>query len=75
VNRLYFSSNRGASNPNNADIYLAQRPSTSDPWGPPQNIGSTINTPATENNPSFSRDGHWMFFNSNRSPGGFGDTD
>lgn len=72
---LYFSSNRGASDPNNADIYIAQRPSTSDPWGPPQNIGSTINTPATESNPSFSRDGHWMFFNSNRSPGGFGDVD
>ena len=70
---LYFSSNRGASDPSNSKIYVAQRPSTSEPWGPPQDLGPIVNSPGG-NNPSFSRDGHWMFFNSARQ-GGFGDTD
>lgn len=70
---LYFSSNRGQTDPTRSEIYVAQRPSTSDLWGSPQNLGPTINSPGG-NNPTFSRDGHWMFFNSSRA-GGFGDTD
>jgi hypothetical protein len=68
---LYFSSTRDDPN---GDLYVAQRPSTSEPWGAPQNLGPTVNSAAAENNPAFSRDGHWMFFNSNRQ-GGFGDID
>jgi hypothetical protein len=37
-------------------------------------LGPTINTTANELVPAFSRDGHWMFFNSNR-PGGVGNLD
>ena len=67
---LYLSSTRpggfGLS-----DIWVSQRASEDDPWGPPVNLGPAINTEFTEDIPGFSRDGHWMFFNCNR-PGGFG---
>jgi hypothetical protein len=38
------------------------------------NLGAVINTADNEAVPSLSRDGHWLFFNSNRS-GGFGNQD
>src|SRR5215469_8910331 len=53
---LYISSNRpggyGAD-----DIWVSQRASVDDPWGPPQNLGPTINSGAVELSPAFSRDG------------------
>ena len=70
---LYFGSNRpggfGAT-----DIWVSQRTSDDDPWGPPVNLGSLINTSGVENVPALSRDGHLLFFNSDR-PGtsGIGD--
>ena len=70
---LYFSSNRpggfGA-----ADIYVSRRPSLDAPWGPPQNLGSSINSPNGEWPQNISPDDHWMFFTSDR-PGGFGGLD
>jgi hypothetical protein len=70
---LYFTSNRpggyGAD-----DIWVSQRASVDDPWGAPQNLGPTINTGAVDFSPAFSRDGHWLIFNSDR-PGGFGGAD
>jgi WD40-like Beta Propeller Repeat len=70
---LYFTSNRpggyGAD-----DIWVSQRASVDDPWGPPQNLGPTINAGGVDFSPAFSRDGHWLFFNSDR-PGGFGGAD
>jgi hypothetical protein len=70
---LYFTSNRpgdfGAD-----DLWVSQRASVDDPWGPPQNLGLIINTDAVEFAPAFSRDGHWLFFHSDR-PGGFGGAD
>jgi WD40-like Beta Propeller Repeat len=71
---LYLSSNRPGSLDANSDIYVAQRVSTSEPWGTPVNLGPTVNSTSADNNPTFSRDGHWMFFNSLR-PSGLGDTD
>src|SRR5687768_8375104 len=65
---LYFGSNR----PGGAgalDIWVAQRASVEDPWGPPTNLGPIVNTPSTENVPSFSRDGLWMFVHSDCSGG------
>jgi Tol biopolymer transport system component len=55
-------------------IYASQRNSIDDPWGLPVNLGPTVNTSFEERTPNFSRDGHWMFFVSNR-PGGFGGDD
>jgi len=59
----------------NFDLYVSQRPSKHDPWGPPQNLGLPINTPLVESVPALSRDGHWLFFNGLNRPGGFGSFD
>jgi hypothetical protein len=70
---LYFRSNRpggyGA-----FDIYVSQRASVNDPWGPPANLGPTINGSASEMCTAISNDGHWLYFVSNR-PGGCGGQD
>jgi len=67
---LYFNSNRPGGFGGN-DIWVSQRASRDDAWGAPVNLGPTINTASNEDTPSFSRDGHTMYFNSDR-PGGFG---
>ena len=63
---LYFGSMRpdgfGAS-----DIWVSQRASVHHRWGPPLNLGAIVNTPGVENIPALSRDGHWLFFNSDRA--------
>src|SRR5439155_853919 len=56
------------------DIWVTQRARREDPWGEPVNLGPTVNTADDEGVPSFSRDGHFMYFNSVR-PGGFGGND
>jgi len=67
---LFFGSGRpGGSGA--IDLYVAQRASVDDLWGSPMNLGPTVNTGFDEVVPALSRDGHWLFFNSNR-PGGFG---
>jgi hypothetical protein len=62
---LYFGSMRpggfGAS-----DIWVSQRASVHNPWGPPLNLGAVVNTPGVDNIPALSRDGHLLFFNSDR---------
>src|SRR5947207_7525566 len=67
---LYFNSNRPGGFGGN-DIWVSRRASREDAWGAPVNLGPTINTASNEDTPSFSRDGHTMYFNSDR-PGGFG---
>src|SRR6266496_1814997 len=67
---LYFQSNRTGGYGGN-DIWVSQRASREDAWGQPVNLGPTINTAANEDAPAFSRDGHTMYFNSDR-PHGFG---
>ena len=70
---LYFSSDRpGGLGP--SDIWVSQRNSRDDPWGVPVNLGPPVNTSFGERAPNFSRDGHWMFFVSDR-PGGVGGDD
>jgi hypothetical protein len=62
---LYFGSMRpgfGAS-----DIWVSHRASVLSPWEPPLNLGAIVNTPGVENIPALSRDGHWLFFNSDRA--------
>lgn len=67
---LYFASSRSG----DFDIWVSQRSSVDDPWGPPQNLGPAINTTAREQAPFLSPDEHRMYFFSDR-PGGFGGTD
>jgi Tol biopolymer transport system component len=69
---LYFHSNRPGLG--NTDLYVSHRESDSDPWGPPTNLGPQVNTAFAEQVPGLSRDGHFLFFASDR-PGGSGDFD
>jgi hypothetical protein len=68
---LYFQSNRSPGGFGGNDIWVSQRASREDAWGEPVNLGPTINTASNEDAPSFSRDGHTMYFNSDR-PGSSG---
>ena len=69
---LYFASSRlDGSGFGGEDIYVSQRESRDDEWGPAMNLGPIINTGFNEQVPAFSRDGHLMFFASNR-PGSAG---
>jgi hypothetical protein len=56
------------------DIWVSQRATVDDPWGPPQNLGSSVNTADNDGGPSLSIDGHRLYFISNR-PGGLGGND
>ena len=67
---LYFSSNRPGGK-GGFDLWVSHRQSSSDAWGAPVNLGTTINTASFEAFPSFSRDAHRMFFTSTR-PGSLG---
>jgi hypothetical protein len=71
---LYFSSTRPGGF-GSYDIYVCQRSSLTDSWGPPQHLGPTINSPGSITyHPNFSLDGHELFFQSTR-PGGYGGRD
>ena len=63
---LYFGSARAGSF-GSIDLWVARRTSPEDAWGTPVNLGPVVNSAAIDNIPSFSRDGHWLFFNSNRA--------
>lgn len=53
------------------DLYVSQRDSLEDEWGPPQNLGASVNTSSNEQTPTVSPDGHRLYFASDR-PGGLG---
>lgn len=65
---LYFVSGRpggvGAQ-----DLWVTQRASQKAPWGPPMNLGPTINSTTRDNSPFISPDGHWLIFGSRRAVG------
>src|SRR6185503_15209403 len=48
------------------DMFVSQRASLDEPWGPPQSLGQNINTTFDENAPTITTDGHVMLFTSNR---------
>jgi hypothetical protein len=69
---LYFASNRlDGTGFGGEDIYVSQRETRDSEWGQAVNLGPMINTTANEQVPAFSRDGHLMFFASNRPGGAF----
>lgn len=53
------------------DLYVSQRDSLDEPWGPPQNLGPSVNTSSNEQTPTLSTDGHRLYFASDR-PGTLG---
>ncbi len=71
---LYCGSNR-AGGQGGQDIYVSTRATRNDPWGPPVNLGPTINTGGDEVPSAISPDGLVLFFIEGTRPGGFGGTD
>jgi hypothetical protein len=64
---LYFASNRpGTPGPGPNDIWVSHRDCLECPWSQPTNLGPPVNTAVNEASPALSRDGHWLFFLSNR---------
>jgi hypothetical protein len=57
-----------------SDIYVSTRASTSDPCGPPVNLGRPINTAGAEGRPAISFDGTRLYFFSDGHTGS-GSTD
>jgi hypothetical protein len=57
------------------DIYVTTRVTPSDPWGPPVNLGPTINTSGRDFPLTVSTDGLVLFIGSDNRPGGFGGWD
>jgi len=77
---LYFASTRpeGPGDANlDQNIWVSQRACADDscPWGTPLSLGSTFNSSVSDFAPALSRDGHWLFFASNRSTGVTGASD
>lgn len=70
---IFFQSNRIGSL-GLADLWVATRESTLDAWSTPVNLGVTINTVFSEQNPYLSSNGKTLFFASDR-PGGSGGLD
>ena len=56
------------------DLWVTTRATVSDPWEPPVNLGSPVNTSFRDSIPNISADGLSLFFASNR-PGGYGGYD
>ena len=61
----------------NNDLWVTTRPTFSDPWSTPVNLGPTVNSPYNEVCPSISADGLTLYFSDwqNPRPGGYGGTD
>jgi len=76
---LYFSSYERPGGYGAADIWVTKRTKVNDPWGPPINLGSVVNSSADENFPIISADGLSLYFSEDYHgpyrPGGFGDID
>jgi Tol biopolymer transport system component len=53
------------------ELWITTRPTVSDPWGTPVNLGPTVNSSKADVTPTISEDGLELYFSSNR-PGGYG---
>ncbi len=76
---MFLASNRPGTF-GGADLWVSTRPSTSDPWSTPANLGAVVNsavvigTTGLDFRPALSFDGTALYFHSDR-PGGFGGFD
>jgi Tol biopolymer transport system component len=70
---LYFGSTR-AGGAGSADLWVSHRESAASDWEAPRNLGATVNSPDIDAGAALSRDGHWLYFTSNRA-GGSGSND
>ena len=70
---MYITSGSGHAN----DLRVLRRGSNDESWGPPENLGPTVNSPSPDlddSTPSISSDGLTLYFHSNRT-GGYGSWD
>ena len=63
---IYFTSSRSGGS-GGWDIWMSTRDSTTQPWGAPVNLGSTINSSGFDMRPTISWQGDTMIFSSTRS--------
>ena len=56
------------------DIWVTTRESVDDEWGPPVNLGNSVNSSSYEGEPEIAPDGLTLFFDS-KKPGGYGNVD
>jgi WD40 repeat protein len=70
---LYFASDRLGTF-GGLDLYVSHRTSSEEPWAAPINLGPVLNTQTDDQAPALSRDGHYLFFSTNRL-GGLGGLD
>ena len=63
---LYFNSNRPGGS-GGSDLWVSRWDDLTESWGSPVNLGAVLNTAGIEASPALSRDGHCLFFHSNRS--------
>ena len=70
---IFFFSTR-AGGVGGADLWTSTRRSVHDPWSTPVNLGSPLNSAASDQQPNLSGDGRTLLFASSRS-GGLGGTD
>jgi Tol biopolymer transport system component len=64
---LYFYSSRPGLG--GFDLWVSQRSKEEEDWGVPENLGPVVNSSSFDLTPGVSRDGHWLFFSSNRPLG------
>ena len=69
---VVFSSNRSGTL-GSQDIWAARRDSVGDPWSAPVNLGSAVNTAASETRPSLSWQATQLLFGRTPGPEGIGD--
>lgn len=69
---LIFTSCYGREGYGSCDLFISYK--TGDSWSVPENLGSVVNGPSWESQPSLSADGRILYFVSNR-PGGVGNRD
>ena len=62
---LYFTTDRPGGEGGH-DVWVARRPTTSDPWSTPVNLGPPVNTSSGDCCPSISANGRTLFFGSTR---------
>ena len=59
---LYFNSENRPGGYGDWDLWVTKRTTKEDPWGPPVNLGPTVNGPAGEVSASISADGLELYF-------------
>jgi Tol biopolymer transport system component len=62
---FFFNSSRSGGS-GSQDLWVSTRPTVSDPWGEPENLGSSVNSGGWDYSPALSSDGLKLFFSSNR---------